>query len=61
MTTEPSLDDHVDAVLASPAACRRIVRQISEWMLEGRLDEARWESVAGELVRTARRQAQRRR
>ena len=27
---EPTLDDHVSAVLESPAACRRIIRTIRE-------------------------------
>lgn len=47
-----SLDDHVQAVLASPAACRRIVRDLREKYDAGKLDDARWSPVAEELQHT---------
>lgn len=47
-----SLDDHVAAVLASPAACRRVLRDLGERYDTGKLDDARWSSVAEELHRT---------
>jgi hypothetical protein len=46
---EVSLDDQVSGVLASAAACRRVLRGGFE---DGTLDEARWSSVAEELRRT---------
>ena len=47
-----SLDDHVKAVLASPAACRRVLRDLSERYDAGKLDDGRWSSVAEEIQRT---------
>ena len=47
-----SLDDHVAAVLASPAACRRVLRDLSERYDTGKLEDARWSAVAEELQRT---------
>lgn len=47
-----SLDDHVQAVLASPAACRRIVRDLREKYDDGQLSDARWSPVAEELQRS---------
>jgi len=47
-----SLDEHVQAVLASPAACRRIVRDLHERYGAGKLSDARWSPVAEELQRT---------
>lgn len=47
-----SLDDHVQAVLASPAACRRIVRDLRERYDAGKLSDARWSPVSDELQRT---------
>ena len=47
-----SLDDHVAAVLASPAACRRVIRDLGERYHAGKLDDARWSSVAEELHRS---------
>jgi hypothetical protein len=46
------LEDHVKAVLTSPAACRRIVRDLRERHDAGELDDARWSPVAAELERT---------
>jgi hypothetical protein len=46
-----SLDDHVFAVLASPAACRRVLRDLRERHDAGKLDDARWSPVANELER----------
>ena len=51
--TEVSLDDHVAAVLASPAACRRVLRDLGQRYDAGKLDDARWSSVAEELHRTS--------
>lgn len=45
------LEDHVKAVLTSPAACRRIVRDLRERHDAGELDDARWSPVADELER----------
>ena len=47
-----SLDDHVQAVLASPAACRRILRDLRGRSEAGKFDDARWSPVAVELQRT---------
>lgn len=55
-----SIEEHLDAVLRSPAACRRVLRQIGEWAGEGMLDDAKWSSVADEIARLARRVAPRR-
>lgn len=59
---EPSvpIEEHVDAVLRSPAACRRVLRQVGEWAADGTLDGAKWSSVADEIARLARRVAPRR-
>lgn len=46
---EASLDQHTAAVLDSPRACVRVLRQVAEWNSTGRLDEARWDVVAKEL------------
>lgn len=48
---EPALDDHVRAVLESPAACRRIIRVIRERAENGELSVAQWSSVEAELQR----------
>ncbi|WP_457190524.1 hypothetical protein [Nocardioides sp. P5_E3] len=47
-----TLDDHVRAVLASPSACRRVLRDLRERSEAGKLGDARWSSVAEELQRT---------
>jgi len=46
-----SIDNHVLAVLASPAACRRVLRDLRERHDAGKLDDARWSPVANELER----------
>ncbi len=46
-----SLDDHVRAVLDSPAACRRVLRDVRERAEQGMLQDARWSSVEAELAR----------
>lgn len=51
VVADVSLDDHVQAVLASPAACRRIVRDLRERYDTGTLSDARWSPVAEELQR----------
>lgn len=48
---EASLDEHVTAVLESPAACRRVLRKVGEWDARGRLDSAQWSSVSDELAK----------
>ena len=52
---EASLDEHVRAVLASPAACRRVLRAIAEREDRRELLDAKWTSVADELTRLRRR------
>ncbi|GAA4821190.1 hypothetical protein GCM10025786_31130 [Nocardioides caeni] len=50
--TEPvSLEQHVRAVLDSPSACRRILREIHDRSARGELVNAKWSSVADELAR----------
>lgn len=49
-----SLDEHARAVLDSPSACRRILRELAERDTRGQLDEAKWSSVADELARLRR-------
>ena len=51
---EISLDQHVVAVLESPAACRRVLRQVQEWEANGALNGAKWSGVAAEFVRLRR-------
>lgn len=48
------LDDQVRAVLDSPSACRRILRELSDRDTRGALDDAKWSSVADELARLRR-------
>lgn len=52
------IEEHVDAVLQSPAACRRVLRQIVDWTGDGALD-AKWSSVVDEITRLIRRVAPR--
>ena len=52
---EASLDEHVRAVLASPAASRRVLRTIAEREDRRELLDAKWTSVADELTRLRRR------
>lgn len=50
--TEPvSLEQHVRAVLDSPSACRRVLREIRDRGDRGDLVDAKWSSVADELAR----------
>lgn len=51
---EVSLDEHVRAVLASPSACRRVLRTIAERDDRRELVDAKWGSVADELARLRR-------
>lgn len=46
-----SLDEHVRAVLDSPAACRRVLRGVRERAKAGLLQDARWSSVQSEIDR----------
>ncbi len=48
---EVSIDEHVRAVLDSPAACRRVLRDVRERSEAGLLDDARWSSVQSEVER----------
>lgn len=52
---EPSptitLDEHVAAVLGSPAACRNVLRQLRARHEKGELRDAKWSSVNEELER----------
>lgn len=58
---EPApIEQQVDAVLRSPAACRRVLRQIGNWAEDGTLDDAKWSSVADEIRRLSRRAVPRR-
>jgi endogenous inhibitor of DNA gyrase (YacG/DUF329 family) len=49
--TEVSIEAHVEAVLDSPAACRRVLRELGERAAGGQLKHARWGSVLTELQR----------
>jgi hypothetical protein len=49
-----SLDEHVRAVLDSPAACRRVLRALDDREVRGELADAEWSSVADELTRLRR-------
>jgi len=49
-----SLDEHVHAVLDSPGACRRILRELADRDARGAFKEAKWSSVADELERLRR-------
>lgn len=51
---EARLDDQVRAVLDSPSACRRILRELSDRDTRGALSDAKWSSVADELARLRR-------
>ena len=51
LQVERTLDDQVRAVLESPAACRRIIRDLRERAENGQLSDARWSSVEAELLR----------
>lgn len=53
------MEQHVGAVLQSPAACRRVLRQLGEWAGDGSLDDAKWSSVVDEITRLIRRVAPR--
>jgi len=46
-----TLDEHVAAVLDSPAACRNVLRSLRDLALAGELDRARWSGVGHELGR----------
>lgn len=44
-------DEHVAAVLDSPAACRNVLRQLCARAEHGELEAAKWSSVSDELER----------
>ncbi len=46
-----TLDEHVAAVLDSPAACRNVLRQHRARHENGELRDAKWSSVSDELER----------
>lgn len=48
------LDEHVRAVLASPSACRRVLRELADRESRQDLADAKWSSVADELARLRR-------
>lgn len=50
VAAEVTIDDHVRAVLASPAACRRVLRELADRAARGDLDESRWRSVLTDLA-----------
>ena len=43
------IEDHVRAVLGSPAACRRVLRELGERAARGELVDGRWTSVLSDL------------
>lgn len=51
VVVEVSIDEHVRAVLDSPAACRRVLREVRERAEAGLLEDARWTSVQSEVER----------
>ena len=55
LDTTIATEQHVEAVLQSPTACRRVLRQIGEWAGDGTLQQAKWSSVADEMARLVRR------
>lgn len=53
--TEPvSIERHVSAVLDSPSACRRVLRELNDRSARGELMDAKWSSVADEIARLRR-------
>ena len=48
---EVSIDEHVRAVLDSPAAFRRVLRDVRERSEAGLLQDARWNSLQSEVER----------
>lgn len=50
-TPDITLEQHVEAVLGSPAACRRVLRELAERSAGGALSDARWSSVEAQLER----------
>lgn len=53
--TEPvSIEQHVSAVLDSPSACRRVVRELNDRSARGELVDAKWSSVSDEIARLRR-------
>ena len=51
VTVQADLDEHVRAVLESPTACRRVLRDVRERAEAGLLESARWGSVHSEIER----------
>jgi endogenous inhibitor of DNA gyrase (YacG/DUF329 family) len=49
-----NVEQQVEAVLRSPAACRRVLRQLGEWAADGTLADAKWGGLADELTRLKR-------
>lgn len=48
---EVPIEDHVRAVLESPAACRRVLRELGERAARGEFLDGRWSSVLTDLER----------
>lgn len=49
--TEPSWDETVARVLASPVACRKVVRELSRRLRDRELGQPQWEGVVAEMLR----------
>lgn len=49
IATEVSIEDQVRAVLESPAACRRVLRELGDRAARGDLTDGRWRSVLTDL------------
>lgn len=47
------MDEHVEAVLASPAACRRIVQELGQRARSGVLGDPKWSGVGQAFLNAA--------
>lgn len=47
------MEEHVQAVLSSPAACRRVVYELGRKARDGVLDDPRWSGVGQAFMNTA--------
>lgn len=48
--TQPTWDETVARVLASPVACRKVVRELSRRLRVGELAESQWQPVVAEIL-----------
>lgn len=48
--TEPTRDETVARVLASPVACRKVVRELSRRLRIGELADSQWQPVVAEIL-----------